>query len=964
MSSKLMTPDEHRRVQTLFHKLRELPESEWQTALDPVCGDDPELRQHVLLLLGADRDAEVGLFLERGAMQDTARLISPEPSVSGSLLGSYRLGPCIGSGGMGSVYEAQDLKLHRRVAIKILTMSMEPGADERIKRFQREARAASQLNHPNIVSIFDAGFDRGYYYLATEFVDGKTLDKLTANGPLERKLLLEIAIQICSALGAAHDAGIVHRDIKPENVMLRPDGIVKVLDFGLAKLMEPSKRPNSDVLTRVGMVAGTPQFMSPEQLLGKPVGPQSDIFSTGVLLYQLATGERPFDGPTYAAILTAIVSKDPTPPSVRVSSIDPALDALILRALDKDPDLRFQTANDMRSALRLLLRSSQIRSSQSSPAIQTANPQPAGARPGWWIPTLAWLGGMALMAALWYAAPTRSTLPLPNRFERMTYGDGEEVYPNLSPDAKQFVYASQARGNWDIYLQRTGGSAAINLTETSMVDDSEPALSRDGSRIAFRSERDGGSLYVMEVTGENPRRIAARGHLPSWSPDGKSIVYCDDTFIIPNDRGWRGSRLHVLDVATGAQRDLATEDAVQPNWSPHGQRIAYWGIYNGSNRQIFTAPAAGGNPVAVTDGSAIDWNPVWAPSGKALYFISDRGGAMNLWRIRIDESTGKTHGTPEPMTTPAPYVRFLSWSADGKKFLYSQAQNRISLSSIAFDTARLETVGDPVPTAGNYNVGHFSISPDETRIVHDAVGDPREDLWIVNVDGSNRRKLTFDSFRNRLPRWSPKGDEILYISSRTGNFQEWIIHPDGSGLRQLTAVSDAVNTGVWIDDGRQIVASLFGLGMTLLQPRASETITRLQLLPGLEKITGFSYAFTSSPEKGLLLGHIAGNGENPLVLYSLTEGKLTRLGVRGIRPAWVPGSTRYFVFLREDACLLYDLEQKREKRLFTTHPNQMYFMQITPKGRRIYFNRAIHNANLWMGEIGDSGTHSPAAGTP
>ncbi len=948
-SSRKMTSEDYRRAGLLFDQMRELPQEERAARLDSACAGNPELRAQVLRLLNADREAAGGSFLERRAIEDAAQLLvsaGPPLPAPGTVIGNYRLGLRIGAGGMGVVYEAHDLRLDRRVALKILPLPFGGGDAELVRRFQREARAASMLNHPNIVSIFDADFQQGHYYIATEFVEGKTLGLLAAEGRLERKALVEIAIQLCSALGAAHKTGIVHRDVKPDNVMLRPDGIVKVLDFGLAKLMESAKRPDPDLRTRTGIVAGTPQYMSPEQVLGHPVGPQSDIFSAGVLLYQLATGKRPFDGPTEGAVLTAIVGQAPPRPSELGVPIDHELEALIMRALEKDPELRFQTANDMRASLRLLQRASL----DSVPAL-ALRPKAAGSRRVWRVALLAALGGMALMGLVGWLLRT-SPSPLPIRFERMTFGDGEAVYPNLSPDGNQFIYASSARGKWDIYLQRAGGSAEIDLTADSAADDKEPSLSRDGSRIAFRSERGGGGLFVMEATGENPRRVAARGHLPAWSPDGKSIVYCDDTFLMPNDRGAPGSRLHIIDLATNTPRELKTGDAVQPNWSPHGQRIAYWGIGGDGNREIYTVAASGGAPVQVTHDPAVDWNPVWAPSGRELYFISDRGGTMNLWRVRIDERTGRTGGKPEPVTTPAVYVRFLSWSADGARFLYSQAQNRISLSSVEFDKTRLETVGKPVPAGGNYNIGNFSLSPDQTKIVHDTVGDIHEDLWIVNVDGTGRHKLTSDSFRNRLPRWSPKGDEILYISTRTGKFQEWLIHPDGSGLRQLTATSGTVNTGVWIDGGRRIVASLFGSGLALLSPEAPVPITEPAVLPGLEPLSGFSYAFVSQPENGLLLGHIAGNGENPIVLYSLAEKKLTRLGVRGSRPAWIPGSNnRYFVFFRDNACFLYDRQQKREKRLFSTGHNEMYFLQLNAAGTRIYFTETIRNADLWMGEM-------------
>jgi len=944
-SSPASAAARHQRAAELFDRAIDLPEDRRQPFLDAACGGDSDLRRRVMALLAAEQHAPSAFLAQTAAQMTVNHIVEASASITGTTLGPYVVGKPIGAGGMGAVYEAHDTRLDRKVAIKILPpeFARDP---ERVSRFRQEARAVSLLNHPNIVSIFDAELAEGRYYIATELVEGETLGQIAARGHMERRVLLEIAVQICSALGAAHGAGIVHRDIKPDNVMVRPDGIVKVLDFGLAKLQESLGHYAGDLRTRPGSVAGTPQYLSPEQVMGRKIGPQSDIFSLGVLLYELAAGKRPFEGVTDGSIFTAIVTQAPRRPSEIAPALDKSLEALIMRALEKDPELRFQTANDMRAALRLLQRGSQT----SSAIVLPATPVRRGA--GWpWL-ALSAVGGMAIAGVLWFALRA-VPLPLPNRFERMTFGQGEEIFPNLSPDGKQLIYASDAAGNWDIYLQRTGGSAGINLTADSAADDTEPALSRDGSKIAFRSERGDGGLFVMEATGENPRKIAGHGHLPSWSPDGKSIVYCDDTFVMPNDRGSAGSRLHIVDLASGAQRDLDVGDGVQPNWSPHGQRVAYWGIHgSGSNREIFTVPAAGGVPVQVTDNPAVDWSPVWAPSGTELYFISDRGGTMNLWRVRIDESSGKTSGEPEPVTSPAVYVRFLSWSADGTKFLYSQAQNRIRLSGIDFDPARLETTGKPTPAGGNYNIGNFSLSPDEKQIVHDTVGDPEENLWIVNFDGTGRRKLTADTYHNRLPRWSPKGDEILYISTRSGRFQEWMIRTDGSGLRQVTDAGQNVNTGVWIDGGKRVVASLFGRGMAMIDPALTQPIAEPAALPGFETLNGFSYAFVSPPENGLLLGHIAGNGANPLVMYSLADGKLTRLGIKGTRPAWVPGSnTRYFVFLRDDSCFLYDRERHREKRLFSTDHNQIYFLQMSATGRRIYFTETIRDAHLWMGEM-------------
>lgn len=248
--------------------------------------------------------------------------------------------------------EGEDQRLGRRVAIKLLPVTFAAEETERIQRFQREARAASLLNHPNIVSIFDAGFAQGHYFIVMEFIEGQTLrQRISSEKPPDARSILDWLAQTASALSAASDAGIVHRDIKPENIMIRPDGFVKVLDFGLAKLSEspnesPSKsrslsgNPHSELRTRPGTVAGTIQYLSPEQVAGKPVGPQSDLFSLGVVAYELATGKLPFDGPTDGAIYDAILNRTPPAPSTVRPSLGTDLDALIMRAIEKDPELR------------------------------------------------------------------------------------------------------------------------------------------------------------------------------------------------------------------------------------------------------------------------------------------------------------------------------------------------------------------------------------------------------------------------------------------------------------------------------------------------------------------------------------------------------------------------------------------------------------------------------------------------
>jgi serine/threonine protein kinase len=940
-----MSPEEYRQAAALFDRLRDLPETERTAALERVSAG---LRADVLRLLLADVKAANASFLGRGAMEDAARLITPDLPSPGATIGNYRLGRRIGAGGMGIVYEGHDLHLNRRVALKILTPPAGEEAAERLHRFQREARAASLLNHPNIVSIFDAGQEQGFNYIATEFIEGETLRQLVTAQPrgLDARTLLDVITQTASALRAAHDAGIVHRDIKPENIMLRPDGFVKVLDFGLAKL---GAAATTSLQTRPGNLAGTIQYLSPEQVAGKTTDHRSDLFSLGVVAYELATGTRPFEGPTDGAIYEAILNRAPKPPSSLRAELNPNLDALILRCLEKDPELRFQTAGDLRSACLGLSR---------DPA-----PPPRRSR---WRGRAAAVAVVCLgAAAIWYFARVTAAepaSPLPTRFQRLTNSPGEESSPSLSADGKQLVYASRRSGNWDIYFQRTGGGTSFNVTRNYAEDDTQPAFSPDGSRIAFRSEREGGGLYVMEATGENPRRVSQRGYFPAWAPGGRHMVYSTHTFDIPSIRAALVSRLMIVDLQDGTERTLKTEDAIQPSWSPHGQRIAYWGVSAGGRRDIFTVAASGDSePLPVTADEAIDWRPVWSLGGEYLYFLSNRGGTMNAWRVAIDERTGIPKKPPEPVTLPAQSVGGLSLGGNGASAVYSQASQRNTLAKVGFDPVSRAVTGTPQPVAAEHAAANFSFSPDGTKLVADTLGEVSEELWIMNSDGAERRLLVGDAYRNRVPQWSPDGEEILFLSDRSGQYGIWVIRKDGSGLRPLTTPqTPAMQRAAWSPDGSRVLAGRSTGPSLLLDALAPAPSVSPAVAPGLQD-GGYLlfYSWTSGPGGGLALAQSNSSVPAPeVVVYSVQEGRLEHTGLAGRPGGWLPAGSRhepphrYFLFFRESEVFLYDRSLKRETRILSTPPDTVYAAELSPNGRWIYFTKTVRDADLWLAQLG------------
>jgi len=883
----------------------------------------------------------------------------------GTRLGPYQIEAAIGAGGMGEVYKARDTRLNRTVAIKVLPAELNTDPELRA-RFEREARAVAALSHPHICTLHDIGTHDGTTYLVMEYLAGESLAERLLHGPLPLAQALDIGAQIAEALHAAHKHGIIHRDLKPGNVMLTSAGagrsgvaVAKLLDFGLAKLAghgaEPAAAQLASVATRSapltteGSIVGTLQYMAPEQVEGKPVDARTDLWALGAILYEMVTGKRPFEGTSAASLIGAILEREPAPIASLQPLTPPSLDRLVKKCLAKHPDDRWDGAHDLADELHWMR--------ESSGLVERTAASGSSDRRRWKFTAAVILAAVCLAAvglAIWTrGSPQQTTAPTPGpfRFVQLTDQPGRECFPSLSPDGKSVVYASHTMGNWDIHLQRVGGRNPINLTRDSQADESEAAFSPNGEWIAFRSERDGGGIFIMGATGESVRRLTDAGHNPAWSPDGSEIAYATEGVSGPESR-WAMSEIWAVAVLSGVRRLVSPGDGVQPQWSPHGQRIAYW-QYKGGQRDLATVPARGGAAREVTNDTAMDWSPAWSPDGRYLYFSSNRGGSMNLWRVPIEEPSGRLLGAFEPVTTPSLYSGNLSFSRDGTLLAYADRVSGHTLRSVGFDATTGRSVGQPSPTPGPAAAYDPSPSQDGNWLAF-VSGRNQNDIFVVRTDGTDLRQLTDDSYQDLGPRWSPDGERVLFFSNRSGRYQVWSINADGSGHRQVTEAADEMWYPVWSPDGRRVAAFDSGARNTsVFDASVPWNEQSPQLLPALNETGGRFQVWSWSPDGRLLVGtELMPDGRRQGVLvYSFEDRRFRTLTGVGGFAVWLRDSRR-LVFSAGDKLNLVDSQSREVKEVLSLAPHAPgpYF-SISADNRTLYFSVFEDEGNIWLASL-------------
>ena len=708
---------------------------------------------------------------------------------AGTRIASYEIAGVLGSGGMGNVYRATDTRLGREVAIKTLPEHLSRD-DQALARFEREARFLATLSHPNIATIYGIEEHDGRRFLILELVQGETIERLV---PLPLERAMSFAMQIVTALEAAHDAGIVHRDLKPSNVKVTPADHVKLLDFGIAKAVAGgdnlSQAPTAlHDLTRSGTVIGTPAYMSPEQFRGDTVDARTDIWSFGCLLFEMLAGRRAFDGRSYLELADAVRAIEPdwsalpraTPDSVR---------QLLHRCLRKDPHERLHSMADVRIELTAVDRH------PSKPTFFDS-----------------------IVSA--FRRPRTEPAPTPTpilRLRQFTFAARIEEFPAWSRDGKSIAYSRDVGGIRKLFMKPLEGGDDVQLTSGDC-DELQPAFSADGAGLLFVRARDAGrrlepsdvfghygdeastgDVWSIDIGTRRESRLVENAFNPAVAANGTIAV----------DASWGGSRrIWILNEHGRNPRQISSDATeaithVRPSWSRDGSKLTYQQIER-TKFNVAVADLETRRTVTITDDAYQNINPVWSPSGRFIYFSSYRGGGMNVWRVPVGPD-GMPMGAPQQLTTGAGQDVQIAAAPDGRRLAYATLRQNADVWRLPLDASG-KASGEPesvIATSREDSRGAWSPDGQQIAFNSDRTGDMN--IWLFKLHDGATRQLTRGAGGDFQANWSPQGNEIAFFSSRSGHADIWKVDVESMKLTQLTRSKSLDINPFFSPDGSEIV---------------------------------------------------------------------------------------------------------------------------------------------------------------